>query len=225
MGAAAVDVATAFAFLIVLAGATRWGSGVIGRLVDGGDDELLVVCFLGLVLLSAGVAHELGVSDAIGAFMMGLILGATTAKERIVRLVHPLRDAFGALFFFAFGVAIDPGDVLSVAGPVVLAVMLSVGLNVAAGIVAARLSGLGSGGAANIGLTVLARGEFALVLASLAAAAGLDARLAPFVAGYVLVLAVLGPLAATRSETLARLLPRGLVAPVRAPARVGVGHP
>lgn len=54
---------------------------------------------------------------------------------------------------------------------------------------------------------MLARGEFALILATMAAGAGLDKRLAPFIAGYVLVLAVLGPLAAGRSHWLARILP------------------
>src|SRR4029079_4652513 len=64
--------------------------------------------------------------------------------------------------------------------------------------------------AANIGLTVLSRGEFSLILATLATAAGLDARIGPFVALYVLVLAVMGPLLAARSAAVARLLPERL---------------
>ncbi len=58
-------------------------------------------------MLSAGVAEKLGVSDAIGAFMIGLILGSGKAGVRIQKLVHPLRDAFAALFFFTFGLTID----------------------------------------------------------------------------------------------------------------------
>jgi CPA2 family monovalent cation:H+ antiporter-2 len=81
----------------------------------------------------------------------------------------------------------------------------------AAGVVAARARGLDRDAAVNVGLTLLSRGEFALVLGSLAAAAGLDGRLAPFVAGYVLLLAILGPLAATHSRRLAPLVPRELV--------------
>ena len=63
---------------------------------------------------------------------------------------------------------------------------------VVAGVVAARIYGFGRGAAANIGLTVLTRGEFSLVLATLALAAGLDSRLGSFAAGYILVLAVSG---------------------------------
>ncbi|MFC6935064.1 MULTISPECIES: cation:proton antiporter [Actinomadura] len=217
-GETAAEFGKAFGFLLVLACAARWGARWVGRLVDLKDDELLVVTFVGLAVLTAGIAEEFGVSDAIGAFMVGLILGATKAGPRIQTLVHPLRDAFAAIFFFAFGLSIDPGDLASVALPVALAVLLTLALNLAAGLLAGRLHGFGRGPSTNVALTVLSRGEFALVLASMAAAAGLDARLAPFIAGYVLVLAVAGPLAATRSERLARLLPARLF-PAREPTR------
>ena len=68
--------------------------------------------------------------------------------------------------------------------------MLSLVLNVAAGLIAARMQGYGRGPAANIGLTVLGRGEFSLILATLAVEAGLDARIGPFVGFYVLILRV-----------------------------------
>jgi monovalent cation:H+ antiporter-2, CPA2 family len=61
--------------------------------------------------------------------------------------------------------------------------------------------------AANAGLTLLGRGEFSLILATFATAAGLDERIGPFVALYVLVLAISGPLLASRSEWATRLLP------------------
>ncbi len=84
--------------------------------------------------------------------------------------------------------------------------------NLVAGVVAARVQGFRAQEAANIGLSVLARGEFSLILASLAVVAGLDDRLGPFAAAYVLVLAVAGPLAVSRSHVLARGSPRRLFA-------------
>jgi CPA2 family monovalent cation:H+ antiporter-2 len=212
-GDALLQFAIAFAFLLGLAATARWGARAVGRLVETGDDELLTVCFVGLAVLVAGVAEELGVSDAIGAFGVGLVLAESRAAERIERLVLPLRDAFAAAFFFAFGLTIDPGDVGDVAGPVAAAVALSLVLNMVAGVVAARLNGFGRRAAANIGLTVLGRGEFSLILATLAAAAGLDERIGPFVAVYVLVLAVLGPVLAARSRVVADRLPVRLVEP------------
>jgi CPA2 family monovalent cation:H+ antiporter-2 len=203
----------AFAFLVVLGVIARWGSRAISALVSSDDDELLTVCFVGLAVLVAGVAESLGVSEAIGAFMIGVVLAESRSAERIKRLVLPLRDAFAAVFFFAFGLSIDIGDVLAVAGPIAAAVALSLALNVAAGLTAARLHHFGTGAAANVGFTILARGEFSLVLASIAAGAGLDSRLSPFVAGYVLVLAIAGPLLATHSRSLARLIPARLISP------------
>ncbi len=147
-------------------------------------------------------------SDAIGALMVGLILGETTLRSRIEQLVLPLRDAFGAVFFFGFGLTIDPGDISGVAGPVVVAVVLSIILTVASGLVVAAREGYSRRAAANLALTVVGRGEFSLILATLAIAAGLDPRIAPFVALYVLTLAVLGPLFASRSSLLAAWLPR-----------------
>lgn len=210
-GEAALEIAIAIVVLLGLAGVARWGADHVARLVGDKADELLVVCFIGLTLLVAGAAQELGVKYAIGALMVGMILGASFVRERVDHLVHPLRDAFGALFFFAFGLTISPNDVLSVAVPVLLAAALTIALNLLAGVIAARLTGLDREAAARIGLTLLARGEFALVLAALAADAALDGRIGGFAAGYVLVLAILGPLAAMRADLLARLIPQRLV--------------
>ncbi|MEU2113526.1 cation:proton antiporter [Streptomyces sp. NPDC019507] len=206
----------AFGFLLLLAAAARYGTRLIGRLISVRDNELLVISFLGAAVLIAGISEVLGVADAIGAFMVGLIFAGTPSGPRIRELVHPLRDAFAAIFFFAFGLAIDPGDIASVAGPVAAAVALTIAMNVAAGLLVARLYHHGPGPAADIATTLLARGEFALILAAVAASADLDPRLAPFIAGYVLVLAVLGPVLAGRAHVLARVLP---AAPALLPGR------
>ncbi|MFH9574584.1 cation:proton antiporter [Streptomyces sp. NPDC017230] len=220
----ALQAGKAFGFLLVLAAAARYGTRLVGRLIATRDNELLVISFLGAAVLVAGVSEVLGVADAIGAFMVGLILAGTPSGPRIRELVHPLRDAFAAIFFFAFGLAIDPGDIASVAGPVAAAAALTVVMNVIAGLCVARVYRYGSEQAAEIATTLVARGEFALILAAMAAGAGLDARLAPFIAGYVLVLAVLGPIVAGQAHVLGgalraagKLLP-GAGKPATAPA-------
>jgi CPA2 family monovalent cation:H+ antiporter-2 len=207
LAAASVDAGKAFGFLLLLALAARFGTKAIGRLIGTKDNELLVISFLGAAVFVAGVSEWFGVADAIGAFMVGLMLGSTSSGERIMKLVHPLRDAFGAIFFFAFGLSIDPGDLPVVLWPVLAAVAVTLLMNVVAGVSAAKIYGFGAQPAANISTTLLARGEFALILATMAAGAGLDERLSPFIAGYVLLLAVLGPLAAGQSHWLAKILP------------------
>ncbi|MFH8529692.1 cation:proton antiporter [Streptomyces tendae] len=222
----ALQAGKAFGFLLVLAAAARYGTRLVGRLIETRDNELLVISFLGAAVLVAGVSEVLGVADAIGAFMVGLILAGTPSGPRIRELVHPLRDAFAAIFFFAFGLAIDPGDLASVAGPVAAAAALTVVMNVVAGLCVARVYRYGAQPAAEIATTLVARGEFALILAAMAAGAGLDARLAPFIAGYVLVLAVLGPVVAGRAHVLAAGLRAvgGLLPGGRATAAVPSGE-
>jgi monovalent cation:H+ antiporter-2, CPA2 family len=210
-GEAIVEFARALGFLVALGLVARYGAQLVGRLVDDREDELLTILFLGLAVLVAGFAEKLGVSGAIGAFAVGLILAESAVAERVGRLVLPLRDAFAAVFFFAFGLTIDPGDAGQVIVPVAIAVVLSLVLNLAAGVIAARTGGYGRQAAANIGFTVLGRGEFSLILAALALAAGLDARVGSFVALYVLVLAIAGPLLAAHSKSLARFIPERLV--------------
>ncbi|WP_077063749.1 cation:proton antiporter [Streptomyces sp. MP131-18] len=212
VGAMLADIGKAFGFLLLLAVAARWGTGIVGRLFDTKDNELLVISFLGAAVLVAGIAEKFGVADAIAAFMVGLILGNTGSRGRILHLVHPLRDAFAAIFFFGFGLSIDPGDLPSVIWPVLAAVVVTLTMNLLAGLFTARIYGFGPGPTANVATTLLARGEFALILATMAAAAGLDPRLSPFIAGYVLILAVVAPLVAGRSYWLARVLPGGKAA-------------
>ncbi|MER8018073.1 cation:proton antiporter [Streptomyces griseoluteus] len=231
LGETLLQAAKAFGFLLVLAAAARYGTRLVGRLIRVRDDELLVISFLGAAVLVAGVSELLGVADAIGAFMVGLILAGTSSGPRIRELVHPLRDAFAAIFFFAFGLALDPARLASVAAPVAAAAALTVVMNVVAGLLVARSYGYGPEPAAEIATTLVARGEFALILGAMAVSAGLDGRLSSFIAGYVLVLAVLGPVIAERADLLARAMravrpappppaPSGEEAPV--PAERGV---
>jgi monovalent cation:H+ antiporter-2, CPA2 family len=201
----------ALAFLLALTALARWGGRLVGRLLGPSDDELLTVAFLGVALLAAGIAEELGVSEAIGAFMIGMVIAESPVAERVERIVLPLRDAFAAIFFFTFGLTIDPGDIAGVSGPILAAVVLRLVVAVFVGYVLGRVNDLRPRGAANLALTLVARGEFSLILVALAIPAGLDPRLAPFAAGYVLVLAIGGPLLAANPRWLAtayrRVLP------------------
>jgi CPA2 family monovalent cation:H+ antiporter-2 len=137
--------------------------------------------------------------------MIGMVIAESPVASRVERLVLPLRDAFAAAFFFTFGLTVDPGDVASVALPVLAAVVLTLVMAVVAGYGVGRLNDLRPKGAANLALTLVSRGEFALILVALAVPAGLDERLAPFAAGYVLVLALGGPLLAANTGWLASL--------------------
>lgn len=108
---AVIGIATAFAFLLALGVVARYGTKFVSKLIGTPDEEIVVVVFVGLAITVAGIAEYLGVSDAIGAFMVGLILGASANANRLRELTHPLPDAFGAMFFFHFGLTIEPARV------------------------------------------------------------------------------------------------------------------
>lgn len=209
--AVARDIAVAFGFILLLFAVVRYGARVVGALIGSREQELLVVVVVGVVLLVAGLSEEVGASDAIGALMIGLVISRTRFRSQVEQAILPLRDLFAAVFFVAFGLSIDLGALGEVVLPAVIAVLLTLMCNVVLGILTARLFQLNQRSAANVAFAVLSRGEFALILATIAAAAGLDARIGPFVALYVLVLALLSPLLSANSHHLARAIPDRLM--------------
>ncbi|MFE0592282.1 cation:proton antiporter [Micromonospora echinospora] len=200
-----------FGFILGLMLLARFGARAVHVIVRSDEDELVTVIAIGLAILVAGFAEQLGVSDAIGALMIGLVVSRTAAKHQIERLILPVRDAFAAIFFVVFGATIQLDALGPVLLPVAAAVALSLVMNVLGGVVLARSHGLNQRSAANAALVLLGRGEFSLILATLAIGAGLDERIGPFVALYVLVLALVGPVLAARSHRLSRALPNRLL--------------
>ncbi len=202
-----VQLATAFAFLIAMFVIARFGGRFVSRLIGARDDELFTIVFFGLALAFGGLGELLGVSDAIGAFLIGLVLGATRFRARIEALTLPLRDVFAAFFFLNFGLALDPSTFGDVVVPVAVAVVMTLVVNAAGGQLIARMNGLTPAQGINVSTMLHNRGEFTLILATLAAAAGLDSRLTPFAGLYVLSMAIIGPVLAVNSERLGALSP------------------
>ena len=175
---------------LVLVAAQRHGHR-LGRLLAHRDDEQVLLRLVGLTLLVAGLAQALGASAAVGAFLVGLALPATFA-DRARALLGPLRDLFAATFFVAFGRTTDPADILpALPAALVLAVVTTV-TKVGTGWYAARRDGVGVPGRWRAGTVLVPRGEFSIVIAALAVTAGIPA-VGPVATGYVLLLAVAGP--------------------------------
>ena len=195
----------AFGFILGLIALGRFLTPQLNRLLRISSNEVFVlVIFAGLFFL-AGLGETIHVAEAIGALLLGLILAETEHVQRIEHLVIPFRDFFGAFFFFGFGLTIDP---LALGGAVWLAlgaVILTVAGNVAAGILAGRSAGLAPLPSLNIGLTIVSRGEFSIILANLAKAGNLLPILQPFAALYVLILAIIGPIMTKHSEQIFNL--------------------
>jgi CPA2 family monovalent cation:H+ antiporter-2 len=204
-----LELAISFAFLVGMFALARWGGKAVSRVLGARDDELFTVLFFGLAVAFGGIGDLLGVSDAIGAFLIGLVLGATRFRTRIEGFALPLRDIFGAFFFLNFGLALDPSSFGAVLLPVGGAVLMTLVVNAGGGWLIAWLNRLPGRYGLGIGLILQNRGEFALILATLATGAGLDPRLTPFAGLYVLVMSIIGPVLTVNSERITSALFRG----------------
>ncbi|MFE3544794.1 cation:proton antiporter [Nocardia sp. NPDC059177] len=191
-----VSMAVALATItVVLVVALRFGR-VVSAVLDSADREVFLLQLLGAALLVAGAASALNVSAAVGAFLLGIAISGSTAHQA-VKLLEPLRDLFAALFFVAFGLSIDPGAVPPVFGWAVALAVVTAATKVAVGWWAASRQGIRRMGCARAGAALVARGEFSIVIAGLAVGYGqVDARLAALASAYVLLMAILGPVAA-----------------------------
>lgn len=201
LSAALVSLGVALgAVIVVLAIAVRFGEPV-SRLVFSRSNEVLLLTLFGLVLLVSGIAQRLQVSAAVGAFLVGIALSGEVA-ERARELLAPLRDLFAAVFFVFFGLQVDPTSIPSVAVLAVGLGLVSGATKFATGWYAARRAGVRIRGRVRAGVTLVARGEFSIVIAGLGIAAGIEPQLGPVSAAYVLLMAVAGPLLMRAAEPL-----------------------
>lgn len=201
-GLRTVGIAMAAITLVLLA-ALRFGPQ-ISRLIHSADRENFLLKLIGAALLVAGLASALQVSAAVGAFMLGIAISGSTAHSA-TKVLEPLRDLFAAMFFVVFGLNTDPTTIPAVLPMAVLLAVVTSLTKVATGVWAAKRVGIGIPGRVRAGVALIARGEFSIVIAGLAVASGaITGELAALSTAYVLLLAVLGPVAARLAEPIAK---------------------
>ncbi|MER7663986.1 cation:proton antiporter [Streptomyces sp. NPDC096193] len=189
---------------VVLYLALRHGR-LISRAVSSDNPEMLLLVVLGLTLLVAGVAQELQVSAAVGAFLVGIALSGEVA-EGARKLLTPLRDLFAAVFFVFFGLSTVPSEIPPVLLPALLLAVVTAATKILTGWYAARRAGIAPRGRLRAGGALVARGEFSIVIAGLAVAT--EPRIGPIATAYVLIMVILGPLSARWTEPLLSRLRR-----------------
>ena len=197
-------IALAFILGVIIIG--RLATPVLNWAFRISSNEVFLLVLFACLFLFAGLGETIHVAEAIGALLLGLVLAETEHGERMGHLIVPFRDFFGALFFFGFGLTIDPFALGGAVWPVVGAVVVTIFGNVLAGILAGKSAGYDNSSSLNVGMTVVSRGEFSIIMANVAKAGGLLPVLQPFAALYVLILAVLGPLLTKESDRIYELL-------------------
>jgi len=185
----AVGVVTVILFL-----ALRFGRQ-LSKLFPAHQAEPLLLGVLGLTMLVAGLAEQVSVSAAVGAFLVGIAISGQVAHNASV-VLSPVRDLFATVFFVFFGITTSPAAIVPVLIPALILAAVTMATKTLTGYLAAKRAGIGVPGRWRTGLALTPRGEFSIVIAGLAVTAGIEPQLAPLAAAYVLITIVAGPLLA-----------------------------
>lgn len=188
-----LSIAIAIAVVVlVLFIALQYGQS-LSKFAAHQSDEIVLLTTFGTVLLVAGVAQYFQVSAAIGAFLVGIAVSGPIA-EQSKRLLAPLRDLFAATFFFFFGLEIDPAALPSALRVAIILGIVTGATKLLTGYWASGRGGADKRGKWRAGVTLLARGEFSIIIAGLGV--GIEPQLGPLAAAYVLLMALAGPILA-----------------------------
>jgi monovalent cation:H+ antiporter-2, CPA2 family len=206
-----VAVAKALGFITAALAASRFLPRLIDAVLDWLPTEFFLLATFALLVGMGAAADALGLSEAIGALMAGVVLAGTSVRAEIEERFLSFRDIFAALFFFVFGLTIDVGAVGEIGWLLAVAVVLSLAAKVAAGYGAGLVGGFTRRQSLNVGAALVAHGEFTIILAQIASGntaipVGDREDLVAFAGLYVLATATLGVILMKESKRLGRLL-------------------
>ena len=180
------------------------------------NSEVLLIVSLGLCCAMAVFSTKVGFSSAFGAFIMGSILAETIEAERIEKLVEPVKNLFGAIFFVSVGMLVDPQILIDYAGPIALLVLtILIGQSIF-GTLAFMLAGESLKSAMRCGFSMAQIGEFSFIIASLGLSLGVISDfLYPVVVAVSVITTFLTPymirLSTPAYNALEKRLPKKLI--------------
>ena len=191
------------------------------------NSETLLIVALGLCCFMAVLSTKVGFSSAFGAFVMGSILAETIEAERIAKLVEPVKNLFGAIFFVSVGMLVDPNVIVSYAVPIVVLVITILIGQAVFGTVAFMLGGQSLKSAMRCGFSMAQIGEFSFIIASLGLSLGVIGKfLYPVVVAVSVITTFLTPYMIRLSVPCYGLLERRLPKRwVRAMNNTALSHP
>ena len=136
------------------------------------NDETLVVASIGLCLGMVVIATSLGFSSALGAFIMGSLIAEAPNAEKIERLVCPIKDLFGAVFFVSVGMMVNPSLLVEYAVPVIVLVLTTIFGQLFFSTCGVLASGQNLRTAVHSGFSLTQIGEFSFIIATLGMSLG-----------------------------------------------------
>ena len=136
------------------------------------NNETLLIVALGFCCLMAVISTQVGFSAAFGAFVMGSILAETVEADKIIRLVDPVKNLFGAIFFVSVGMLVNPNVLINYAVPILLLVITILVGQALFGTLGYLLGGQTLKNAMRCGFSMAQVGEFAFIIATLGRSLG-----------------------------------------------------
>ena len=175
------------------------------------NNETLLIVALALCCLMAVVSTTVGFSSAFGAFVMGSILAETIEAERIIKLVEPVKNLFGAIFFVSVGMMVDPVILVKYAVPILLLVLTIILGQSIFGSIGFLLSGQTLKSAMRCGFSMAQIGEFSFIIATMGMAMGvIDDFLYPVVVAVSVITTFLTPYMIRAAEPAYEMLEKRL---------------
>lgn len=175
------------------------------------SSETMLIVALGLCCAMAWVSSSVGFSSAFGAFVMGSILAETIEADKIIRLVEPVKNLFGAIFFVSVGMLVDPNILISYALPIAILVIAILAGQSIFGTLGFMLSGQPLKTAMRCGFSMAQIGEFAFIIASLGLSLGVISEfLYPVVVAVSVITTFLTPYMIRAAEPAYTILEKRL---------------
>lgn len=158
------------------------------------NNETLLIVALGLCCAMAVLSTKVGFSSAFGAFVMGSILAETIEAERIIKVVEPVKNLFGAVFFVSVGMLVDPAILVEYSWPIVTLVLVIIIGQVIFGSLSFLIGGQSLKSAMQCGFSMAQIGEFSFIIASLGLSLGVIGKfLYPVVVAVSVITTFLTP--------------------------------
>lgn len=176
----------------------------IEMVLDIESSELFVLLIFAVVILSASGAHAMGLSMAIGAFLAGLVISETNQKPRVLEIVAPLQYLTVAIFFVSFGIASHVSEIKQVWPIALILVGASIPFKLLTGFLAGKGYELSYRAKWRLGLSLLPRGEFSVVLATVAMTITEVYPIHAITTLYVLIIAIMGSIAMKYADMFAK---------------------
>lgn len=183
------------------------GIFIINKLIDFlakiESQELFTLLMLGMILLIGALASYIGLSAPAGAFLLGMIITSYDVEKRLHRTIAGFRDVFLTIFFIAFGMLMDIRDIPDVLLIAAAVIPVSIIFEIMITSSGAFFSGIASDKAFRIGTSMVARGEYSLIYASIGLASGIiNNNLYQFTGVYVFIMTLTAPVAMRNSDKI-----------------------